>query len=426
MNVSTHLSPTPLASLDGIESCTTREGRCVTGSYKNLQLTSQFQPIFSLAHHRAVGCEALLRAYTLEDEPLSPLAVFATSSSEHDGVFLDRLCRNIHVRNFQLQNPGNSWLFLNVSPHIVTRGRHYGPYFSGLLRRYGVRPSQIVIEILEDRIADEAMLAETVAYYRELGCLVAIDDFGAGHSNFDRIWRIAPNIVKLDRSIIVQAASQPRVRRVIPNLVNLIHESGSLALMEGIETETEALIAMDAGIDFVQGYYFGRPTIDLHSSRVAGAETLANLCLSFSEFSKADACRHHSTLQPYLLAFESMWKALAAGVSPSVAIQEFSALPRFERCFLLDGEGKQLGRNFTAPSLPTAHDPRFEPLADAQGAVWSRRHYFRRAMSKPGEVQISRPYLSITGLNMSVTLSILLQINGDAQVVCVDLDWTDN
>ncbi len=65
------------------------------------------------------------------------------------------------------------------------------------------------------------------------------------------------------------------------------------------------------------------------------------------------------------------------------------------------------------------------PLRDASNAVWLRRHYFRRAMEKVGEIQTSRPYLSIASGNMCVTLSIAIDFGGSRTVLCGDILWDD-
>src|SRR5690606_9066520 len=62
---------------------------------------------------------------------------------------------------------------------------------------------------------------------------------------------------------IDQAITNRHVRRVLPGLVSLVHQAGGLALLEGIETEQQAMIALQADIDFVQGYYFARPAESL-------------------------------------------------------------------------------------------------------------------------------------------------------------------
>lgn len=414
-----------LDALDQIEAATQSLKTEVMGHYKDLRLFSHFQPIFSLVHKRPVGYEALLRARNQTGTNIPPLAVLNMVESEEDTVFLDRLCRNLHLRNFLPMADGSSWIFININPQVTVSGKKYGSYFGDLLERYQISPHRIVVEILESNIHDESLLAEAVDYYKNLGCLVAIDDFGAGHSNFDRIWRLAPQIVKLDRSMIAQAAYNVNVRRVIPNLVSLLHDSGSLALMEGIETEREALIAMDSGVDFVQGYYFGKPK-NLLINPEQDTELLPKLCESFKNFTQRNTEKYHRELQEYLIKFQQSAKLIESGATTEQACFELLNQAKIERCYLLNREGRQIGSNLTSPRRSTWNDPRFSPLFDARDAIWSRRPYFRRAISNPGEVQISRPYLSIAGANMCVTLSVTIKLGQNTQVLCCDLDWNED
>jgi len=413
------------SALDQIEAATQVSATEVIAHYNDLRLMSHFQPIYSLVHKRPVGYEALLRTRNMAGHNIPPLALFNKLRSEEDTVFLDRLCRNIHLRNFLPMADDNSWIFLNVNPQVTVGGRRYGSYFSDLLERYQIPPHRIVVEILESNINDESLLADAVSYYKNLGCLVAIDDFGAGHSNFDRIWRLSPQIVKLDRSMITQAVNNPSVKRVLPNLVSLLHESGSLALMEGIETEQEALIAMDSGLDFVQGYYFGRPD-NLLISTQQDTEILPKLCEKFKAFTRGNVEKYNQKLHDYVTAFRHTAWLIENGISAENACEEILALSKTERCYLLNQDGRQLGSNMTAPLCNTWKDPRFKPLEDARDAIWSRRPYFRRAINNPGEVQISRPYLSLAGANMCVTLSVLVNRGAASQVLCCDLDWNED
>lgn len=407
----------------GIEASVCRSAGEISGSFKGLHIGSAFQPIYSLAHRRAVGYEALLRARTGDGADLSPLAVFAMNADEADAVFLDRMCRNVHLGNFMAANDKLSWLFLNVSPQVVARGADYGSFFLELLTHEGMPATRVVVEILEGQIDDDLRLASTVDYYKKLGCLVAIDDFGAGHSNFDRIWKVSPHIVKFDRSMITQAATNRSVRRVLPSLVSLIHETGSLALMEGIETADEALIAMDSGFDLVQGYYFGRPGKTVVSAE-PGSRAIADLHDRYGSESQTEANGYRLELARY----EDRFRQSAALVASGTGLVESCALlldnRRAERCYLLDSDGRQIGGNVSAPTLPARTDPRFKPLDDGRGAVWSRRHYFRRAVNRPGEVQTTRPYLSINGANMCITLSVALLREDRLVVFCCDLDWS--
>ncbi len=385
-------------------------------------LSSAFQPIFGLSHRRAVGFEALLRA-EMSGRPVSPLQVFdKTDGSET--VFLDRLSRAMHAFNFRALNAPEAWLFLNIRPQVVIEGRVHGPFFAALLERAEILPQQVVVEILESAIQDEARLAESVEFYRNLGCLVAIDDFGAGHSNFERIARLRPDIVKLDRSLVCQATRGGWGSSLLPNLVELLHELGCLVVLEGIETEEQALIAMEADADFVQGYYFARPMAPAPQTGQGQAQFSA-LSDQFRLITEADDRHRETLIAEYALGFEHAAASYAAGADLDVACYRLINRPRVVRCYVLDTRGIQVGRNLRNQIEHFENDPRFLPLYDTAGVDWSRKHYFRRAVATPGRIQSSRPYLSTTGAHMCVTFSMSLQRDGETEVLCCDLDWSD-
>ena len=70
-------------------------------------------------------------------------------------------------------------------------------------------------------------------------------------------------------------------------------------------------------------------------------------------------------------------------------------------------------------------EKRYTPPFNADGANWSRRYYFRRAHDRPGTVQVTRPYLSNTGANQCITVSIGTRLNGEMLVLCGDVNWHD-
>ena len=234
-----------------------------SASFQGLTLRTALQPIFSISHKRIVGYEALIRAFDNDNASVLPMHLFQLPASDPENVLLDRLCRYLHVQNFASLTDEVNWLFLNVSPRVVATGKQRDSFFGQLLQRTGFPPHRIVVEIVEQPTDDAELLRETVNYYKELGCLTAIDDFGAGHSNFERIWNLAPDIVKLDRQILTRATDDKRARQILNGIVSLLHQSGCLVLLEGVETREQAMIAIDGGVDFVQGFFFQRPGLEL-------------------------------------------------------------------------------------------------------------------------------------------------------------------
>ena len=416
-------TPASRTTLQSIRELLHFDGSRTVGQFAGLTIRSHFQPIFSVAHSRAVGFEGLMRPIDSSGHPVAPLDAFKLGRDFSHVLTLDRLASGMHVQNFQHLG-AEGWLFLNMNTEVFLASVHEGNFMTELLEATGFSPNRVVIEILEQGVLNELQLGEAVQFYRKQGYLIALDDFGAGHSNFDRVWNLQPEIVKLDRSMITQAGNNLRIRRMMPVMVSLLHEAGSLVLMEGIETEGEALMAMDADADFVQGYYFALPADALPGEEKSRA-LFDRLWIDFREVTLPEVAFHRREVSPYINAIGYAASLIESGIPLTHAANGFLELPGTERCYLLDSEGRQIGENMINPRQVTAADQRYSPVADAQGANWSRRFYFRRALEHPGKVQVTRPYLSIAGANQCVTVSIGSLVDGEMRVLCGDVNWRD-
>jgi EAL domain-containing protein (putative c-di-GMP-specific phosphodiesterase class I) len=394
-----------------------------TVQHGELTLSSVFQPIFSLSHMRAVGYEGLLRAHDALDRPVSPLDVFGEAARLGDVLQVDKLAQTLHLENFKVLGAEREWLFLNVHPGALT-----DPYLAAALlatlKRLDLPPRRIVLEVLEHRAEDLERLADAVRQFRERGFLIALDDFGAGHSNVERIWQLNPDIVKLDRIMLSHAAHRADMATILPGLVALLHEAGKLVLVEGVETEHEAQMALACNADFVQGFFFGRPNPGA-ADALHATTCISELTERYRDQADARERRNASRIAPYLRAFERAAERLAAGEPLEEVCWNFLALDHAARCFLLDAKGKQAGRNVVLRADRAAHETRFLPLADAQGANWLRRPYFRDAINAPEHVHVTRPYLSINEALPCVTLSVATRVGEQTCVLCGDIDWVD-
>ncbi|MFX1684882.1 EAL domain-containing protein [Paraburkholderia sp. A1RO-5L] len=398
-----------------------------------LTLTSVFQPVFSLSHMRAIGYEGFLRAHDALDRPVSPLDVFGAAARVGEALQVDRLAQALHLENFALLGAEREWLFLNVHPDTLTDPYHAAALLANL-RRLDLPPRRIVLEVLDvpdaqglqsaDKTGaiDLDVLAHAVAEFRERGFLVALDDFGAGHVDIGRVWQLNPDIVKLDRIMLLHAAHRADMAATLPALVALLHEAGKLVLIEGVETEQEAQLALSCNADFVQGFFFARPAPGL-TDAVHAQAVIAEATERYREQTEARERGTASRLAPYVRAFERAAERLGAGEALEEVCWNFLALDHAARCFLLDANGRQAGRNVVLRVDRAEHDARFLPLDDAQGANWLRRPYFRAALVAPGRVHTSSPYLSINEALPCVTLSMAVQVGDRLCVLCGDVDW---
>ena len=354
---------------------------------------------------------------------MSPYELFSKAPHGEARIALDRQCRALHVRNFQKFRNASSWLFLNVDPQVATEGPRFGSFFAEMLESNYFPAHRVAVELIETPFEDEGRLTSAVEYYRKLGCLVVIDDFGAGYSNFDRIWRLRPDVVKIDREMTRRVTVEPLARRMFTGIVSVLHEAGALVCVEGIETEAEALCAIDANTDLIQGDYFAQAGSALLPEN-ARSEVFARLITGhradFAGFQK----RQHTRLVPYLAAIKNAVQDLSLGADFQPAVQGLLKLPSAQRCYLIGSDGLQIGANVEAESTVRSQDQRFEVVQPTEGTDWQTKPYFRRAIDAPGKVQITRPYLSVLGPKLCVTLSFAFEASdGTQQVLCVDLDF---
>ncbi|HET7731147.1 MAG TPA: EAL domain-containing protein [Usitatibacter sp.] len=231
--------------------------------WNGAELNSHFQPIFSVRRQGCVGHEALVRASGEGRVPLAPSRLFAEAFASGRGVELDWICRALHLRNFARMDPGEGMLLLNVHCAAAVEDASAAGEFADMVRFYGLVPQRVCVEMLEDHCIDEPGLRAAVGAYRGLGTRIAMDDFGTGRSNFDRIVALRPDIVKMDRSILIDAVGDEKSRNMLPAIIELLHEAGAQVAVEGIESANEALIAIESGADLLQGYYFALPAAKL-------------------------------------------------------------------------------------------------------------------------------------------------------------------
>jgi EAL domain-containing protein (putative c-di-GMP-specific phosphodiesterase class I) len=140
------------------------------------------------------------------------------------------------------------------------------PWLRALTSQLRHRPeiaSRIVIEITETAaLYDIEESARFVAALRETGCRVALDDFGAGHTSLRHLQTLAVDTVKIDGSFVRNLGASPDNQVFLRHLLGLANGFGFYTIAEGVESAAEASILQREGVGYMQGYYYGRPTLD--------------------------------------------------------------------------------------------------------------------------------------------------------------------
>lgn len=237
--------------------------------WQGVTLASHFQPIFAVREPSCHGYEALLAATDGERRLIDSGELFARCVAAERPT-LDWACRALHLRNYAKFDPDERTLFLNVHPQDAVHDAGWARELGDLVRYYGLVPKRVCVEILAGDCADERLLRDAVAVYRGLGLGIAIDDFGRGRSNFDRVIELGPDVVKIDRALFADAQlGWGRARRMLTGMIDLLHDARARIVVSGIETATEAHVAVDAGADFLQGFHLCAADPDIADERAA-------------------------------------------------------------------------------------------------------------------------------------------------------------
>jgi len=122
----------------------------------------------------------------------------------------------------------------------------------------------VVIELLEtEEISDFELLNQFINKVKSYNAKIAIDDFGSGYSNFNYILNMNIDIIKLDSSLIKNIFTDQNAAMVVSTLVSLAHEMNLEVVAEMVSDEKIETILTNYGVDYLQGFYIGKPQIDI-------------------------------------------------------------------------------------------------------------------------------------------------------------------
>ncbi|MBO4374123.1 MAG: EAL domain-containing protein [Lachnospiraceae bacterium] len=135
----------------------------------------------------------------------------------------------------------------------------YIDFLESTLKKYGVSPEYIEIEITEGVFLDRTAQANDLFdRFKRLGIRLLMDDFGTGYSSLGYLTYIPVDIIKLDKSLVDNYLVDGK-DSFIDNVIHLIHDLGKKMIVEGVEEKRQFDRLRDFGADTIQGFYFSKP-----------------------------------------------------------------------------------------------------------------------------------------------------------------------
>lgn len=222
-----------------------------------------YQPFIDLQTGEIVGCEALVRWRDKEGKFIPPLSFIPTA--EECGLINDlgMWVITTSLKQWKLWETLQTqmrYISVNVSP-VQLKDVNFSQNLINLVEEYKIAPKHIQLEITEGTFLQESLTAESqLKMLADAGFRLAIDDFGTGYSSLAYLKRFAVNVIKIDRSFIIDLEKSAIDRDIVSAILAMNKTLGFETLVEGVETENQAKIISELGCGYAQGYLYGRPT----------------------------------------------------------------------------------------------------------------------------------------------------------------------
>jgi len=235
-------------------------GNKVKDALRDHRLQFAFQPVVRAGNKEAVFHECLLRMRD-ENGEIIPAGVFIPIIEQLGLVrLIDRYVLELAVQAL-IYNPSLN-LAINISG-LTSSDQSWLRSLSALVKNKPDVARRLIIELTEtSALTDIEESARFLAAIRELGCRVAVDDFGAGFTSFRHLKTLTLDIVKIDGSFVRNLAENVDNQLFIRNLLGLAEAYGMETVAECVETQEDARFLIGEGVKYLQGYYFGKPSLE--------------------------------------------------------------------------------------------------------------------------------------------------------------------
>jgi diguanylate cyclase (GGDEF)-like protein/PAS domain S-box-containing protein len=240
-------------------------------AWEHDQFVLHYQPIVgsdgrvvgaeALARGQVVGVEALARWPHLERGMISPAQFIPLAERTGRILSLDRWAVATAVRQATvwMQNGWDGWISVNMSARTL-HDPELPDFVARTMAAHGLEAGHLAIEITESTaMRDPGQTARVLEALRDIGVLIAVDDFGVGHSSLSYLKLFPVDLLKLDSSFVRGIGGGGRDEQLVEMMISLAHRIGAKVVAEGVEEEHQMQWLRTVGCDYIQGYLIGRP-----------------------------------------------------------------------------------------------------------------------------------------------------------------------
>lgn len=226
-------------------------------AYKEKRLRLAYQPIIESKTGKTAHYEALLRLVNQAGKISSAGALIPVAEKMGLIDLIDTMVMEMVIA--ELRHDPNVSLAFNVS-NMTTENPVWLETLSQLVKETPEIASRLIVEITETAVhRDLRRTAFFVASLQSMGCSVALDDFGSGYTSFRQLKALSVDMVKIDGVFIKDLARSADNQFFVKTLLDFAQGFGLQTVAEFVEDGEVTKILMEMGVDYMQGYYFGKP-----------------------------------------------------------------------------------------------------------------------------------------------------------------------
>ncbi len=227
----------------------------IKNAIQNETIVSHFQPIVCNSTKKVVRYESLVRLLNEQKDLLYPCDFLEVAKK---GKYYFQLTKIVLENSFKVLNDYDIDIAINLSIKDL-----YSPsirkIIDNLLRSYSKHTKRVTFELLEDEdIKNFNTISSFIKSIKKRGVKIAIDDFGSGYSNYERLLNYRPDILKIDGSLIRNLDKNSYSLSIVKTIVSFAKDQNILTTAEFVENESIFNIVRELGIDYSQGYFFGK------------------------------------------------------------------------------------------------------------------------------------------------------------------------
>ncbi len=216
-----------------------------------------FQPIVNVKTKKTIKYEVLARIID-ENKIYNP---FEFIEDIKRAGLIHELTKQIFIKS--LDKAKNFPLSINITDMDLNHSELINFIIKETQRR-NIPPQNITLEILEDISTFNKTNMNNLKKLQKNGFKIAIDDFGSGYSNFERILQISPDYIKIDGKFIKTLLNEKNSHKIVMSINILAHSIGAQVIAEFVENETILKKIEEIGIEYAQGYYFSKPKKEIN------------------------------------------------------------------------------------------------------------------------------------------------------------------